>query len=97
MQLLSVCQSSEFILKKNIFILTMYLRSVVVTGCSRGLGLELVKQLASNSSCCKIIASCRNPEEAKYLKQIESDKVLIKKLDVDDIDSFDNFAEEIKV
>ena len=75
----------------------MYLRCVIVTGSSRGLGLELVKQLALNSSCTKIVASCRNPEEADNLKQIKSDKVLIKKLDVNDIDSFENFAEEIRV
>lgn len=40
-------------------------RTVLVTGCSRGLGLEMVRQLAAAENPPKvIIATCRNPDKA---------------------------------
>ena len=78
----------------------MYLRSVMVTGASRGLGLEIVKQLATASYCQKIVASCRNPEEAETLMNLQksnSHKISVKKLDVDNIDSYESFVEDLKV
>ncbi|PCH39152.1 hypothetical protein WOLCODRAFT_29407 [Wolfiporia cocos MD-104 SS10] len=41
----------------------------LVTGCSRGLGFELVKQLASESSNI-VIATCRNPDRATALQDL---------------------------
>ena len=43
----------------------------MITGASRGLGLEIVKQLASAPYCQKIVASCRNPEEAETLIDLQ--------------------------
>lgn len=39
--------------------------NIVVTGASRGLGLEFVKQLAKYSKKPNIFALCRNPENAE--------------------------------
>ena len=76
----------------------MYLQTVLVTGASRGLGLEFVKQLASTPYCQKIIASCRKPDESEMLKELtKNEKVVVKKLDVDDIQSFEEFVEDLKV
>lgn len=45
--------------------------SVLVTGSNRGIGLELVKKLASHSDPPKLIlATCRNPEAASELTEV---------------------------
>lgn len=42
------------------------MNSILITGCSRGLGLGLVKQLLSASKPTKyIFATCRNPDKAQ--------------------------------
>lgn len=76
-----------------------YLKTTVITGASRGLGLEFVKQLCKTSSCQKIFASCRNPDSATELQKLADDhaQVTIKKLDVDNIDSFQSFVEDLEV
>lgn len=40
-------------------------RSIFITGCSRGIGLELVRQLVPQAE--HIIAACRNPENASVI------------------------------
>ena len=48
------------------FISNMMARTVLVTGSSRGLGLEMVRLLAQhNTPPDVIIATCRNPEAAQ--------------------------------
>lgn len=41
--------------------------NIVITGASRGLGLEFVKQLAKYSKTPNIFALCRNPEKAEVV------------------------------
>jgi hypothetical protein len=41
----------------------MYARSVLITGSSRGLGLELIRQFAPSVEI--LIATCRKPDEAE--------------------------------
>lgn len=42
------------------------MNSILITGCSRGLGLGIVKQLLeSNPPVKHIFATCRQPEKAK--------------------------------
>lgn len=50
---------------------SMLARTVLVTGCSRGLGLEMVRQLAeANTPPEVIIAACRKPQDAQELHQL---------------------------
>jgi NAD(P)-dependent dehydrogenase (short-subunit alcohol dehydrogenase family) len=54
---------------------------VLITGASRGLGLEFARQYAADG--WRVIAGCRKPAAAKALKAIKGD-VAVEKLDVDD-------------
>jgi len=74
----------------------MIFGSVLVTGSSRGLGLELVRQLAPVSRL--VVATCRNPDSSSALLSIAdvSDNVVVKKLDVENVDSFPTFVEDLK-
>jgi short-subunit dehydrogenase involved in D-alanine esterification of teichoic acids len=52
----------------------MLARSVLITGCNRGIGLELVKQwLKVDGPPEHIIATCRKPEEVKNIKKVNAD------------------------
>ena len=67
-----------------------------MTGSSRGLGLELVRQLVPVSR--SIVATCRHPESATELSSIadKNKNVIVKKLDVEDFDSFSNFVQDLQ-
>lgn len=66
--------------------------TIVITGASRGLGLEFVRQYAADGE--KIIAACRRPESATALKAIKGDIRLIA-LDVADAGSIHALADTI--
>ncbi len=55
--------------------------TVLITGASRGLGLEFTRQYAADG--WRVIASCRKPANARALKAVTG-KVTVEKLDVDD-------------
>lgn len=44
------------------------MKTVLITGTTRGIGLELVRQLAPTD--CRILATCRNLDRAEDLRQI---------------------------
>ena len=54
--------------------------TTLITGANRGIGLELARQYASDGD--RVLACCRNPNEAKELKAIENAEVF--QLDVAD-------------
>jgi NAD(P)-dependent dehydrogenase (short-subunit alcohol dehydrogenase family) len=58
--------------------------TIVITGASRGLGLEFVRQYAAEGE--RIIAACRHPESAVALRSVKGDIKLVP-LDVADAGS----------
>ena len=75
---------------------------VLITGTSRGIGLELTRQLLQRSSVTPkyIIATCRNPGEADDLMRLgdqHPQTVIVKELDVTSYEKLPAFVEEIKV
>ncbi|EDV24741.1 uncharacterized protein TRIADDRAFT_56845 [Trichoplax adhaerens] len=75
--------------------------SVLITGASRGLGLEFVEQLSKASPSPKhIFATCRSPEgdTAKNLRELAANhsNVTIAKLDALDKQSIENSAVAVK-
>nr|ACO11889.1 C-factor [Lepeophtheirus salmonis] len=58
-------------------------KTVLITGCNRGIGLGLVKEFLKADKVTKIIATCRNKEKAEELVDIESNsRVKVLELDV---------------
>lgn len=75
------------------------MRSVLITGCSRGIGLELVRQLIIHEPTPQIIiATCRKPEEATALQELSKNhkSIHVQKLDVTDFSSLANFAKDVE-
>ncbi|CAI5461357.1 unnamed protein product [Closterium sp. Yama58-4] len=68
----------------------------LVQGASRGIGLELVRQLLQRSSDSHVIATCRNPAAAAALQELQSsssgDRLTILPLDVTDEASIEEAA-----
>uniref|UniRef100_A0A1B6DNX6 Short-chain dehydrogenase n=1 Tax=Clastoptera arizonana TaxID=38151 RepID=A0A1B6DNX6_9HEMI len=75
------------------------MRSFLITGGNRGIGLEMVKQLLAHptSSPDILIATCRNPTNAKVLQDLKkNDKRLhILELDVTNFDSYPVFVSKV--
>lgn len=62
----------------------MNLRSALITGANRGIGLELVRQLSQKSPPLQLIlATCRQPEDAKDLHALTIDNPNIKIIQLD--------------
>ncbi|MGR8979145.1 MAG: SDR family oxidoreductase [Gammaproteobacteria bacterium] len=66
--------------------------TVLITGSSRGLGLEFCRQYAAEG--WEVFASCRTPETAVELAAIPNTRVF--PLDVSDFAQVDNLASELK-
>jgi len=74
------------------------MNSILITGCNRGLGLGLVKQLLVASKPTKyIFATCRNPDKAQELNELKTkhDNLHIFPLDVTNYESFDALVNQI--
>jgi NAD(P)-dependent dehydrogenase (short-subunit alcohol dehydrogenase family) len=71
--------------------------TVFVTGASRGIGLEFVKQYAADG--WRVFACCRDPEGASSLKPLAADsggRVRVFRLDVRDMDRIRGLARELE-
>lgn len=75
------------------------MRSILITGCSRGIGLELVKQLLHHQTSKPeiLIATVRNTNSAKELQELAKQhrSLHILELDVMQFDSFKSFGEKV--
>ena len=78
-------------------------KNVLITGASRGLGLEVVRQLLKNpkgtlpQSPSVVIATCRNPDNAPELQALaaeEHNRLYVKKLDVTNFESYVGFMKD---
>ena len=69
---------------------------VLITGANRGIGLEFVKQYAADD--WRVLACCRNPQNATELQAIASanPQVRLKTLDVADFNQTDALALALK-
>lgn len=73
-------------------------RSILITGCNRGIGLELVKQyLKLDPPPTHLLATYRDPESSEELLQLEKDNTGLKalKFDVAKRDTFASFVKEV--
>ncbi|HYN38521.1 MAG TPA: SDR family oxidoreductase [Rhodospirillales bacterium] len=64
----------------------------LVTGASRGIGLEFVKQYAADG--WSVIATCRRPDQVQALSQVQGD-VRIEELDVSDFARIEALARRL--
>jgi len=66
--------------------------TVLVTGSSRGIGLELIKQYAAKK--WTVIATCRTPSKAEALARLAESypNVIIEEMDVTDVDEIEALA-----
>ncbi|XP_033118853.1 C-factor-like [Anneissia japonica] len=77
----------------------MYIRSILITGANRGIGLEFVKQfVALPKPPTHLISTCRSPDEAKELQSIAKahSNVHVLKLDVLNESSIRTLADNVQ-
>lgn len=73
-------------------------KTVIITGCTSGIGRETAKDLAKRGA--KLIMACRNVEAANKLKEeivktTNNDNVHVRKLDLSSLKSVREFAQQI--
>ena len=74
-------------------------KTIVVTGANSGLGFEASKMFAENNA--EVVMACRSIERGKNAKEeieeeLEDPDLEVKKLDLADLESVKDFAEEFK-
>ncbi|KAL4703603.1 hypothetical protein ACJJTC_006780 [Scirpophaga incertulas] len=74
-------------------------KTVIVTGCTSGIGKETAKEMAKRGA--RVIMACRNVEAAEKIKDeivdsTKNDKIFVKKLDLSSFKSIRTFAEDVK-
>jgi len=73
------------------------MKTIMITGASRGIGFELVKQYSTEPEI-KILACCRNPKNAKALTELHNKKgnIFVYPLDVSDKSNITQLAERLE-
>jgi NAD(P)-dependent dehydrogenase (short-subunit alcohol dehydrogenase family) len=69
------------------------MRSVLITGCDTGLGVEFARQYAAEGY--RVFATCLDPNTAEAARAIKGD-VRVLKLDVSDLAAIDTLAAELR-
>lgn len=67
---------------------------IVITGTSRGIGLELTRKALEKGH--HVLAVARSPEESSELMQLKSDKLIFAKVELSDNDAHSKIAEATK-
>lgn len=70
---------------------------LLITGANRGLGLEITRQAINNNF--RVIATCRNPNKAEKLKELQQkhkDLIQIEQLDNSNDDTITNLQKKLK-
>lgn len=70
----------------------------LVQGASRGIGLEMVRQLLSREPASHVIATCRNPDDAPDLARLRmehSERLRVLRLDVSEERSIESAAQRL--
>ncbi|XP_055864166.1 C-factor-like [Biomphalaria glabrata] len=78
--------------------MSIWAKTILVTGASRGLGLEFVRQLLELPTPPEVlIAACRDPEKAENLQRLAKSNRAVKivKLDVEKDDEIDKTVEVV--
>ncbi|GMT35551.1 hypothetical protein PFISCL1PPCAC_26848, partial [Pristionchus fissidentatus] len=70
-------------------------KSIVLTGANRGIGLGLVKELLKNPEVGKIFATTRNPSKSPELQALSDPRVVIVEMDADSDSSIANAAAQV--
>ncbi|KIH77470.1 Short-chain dehydrogenase [Geoalkalibacter ferrihydriticus] len=71
--------------------------TILVTGANRGIGLELSRQYSAAG--WRVLACCRNPEEAVELKKLaehSGNKILVLTLDVGRVEDISRLADDLR-
>ncbi|XP_046391054.1 C-factor [Ischnura elegans] len=74
------------------------MKSILVTGCNRGIGLELIKQLVALSKPPQhVLATVRQPDKAKELQELASanKSIHILQIDLKDLKSYKPLSKEV--
>ncbi|MCG8370023.1 MAG: SDR family NAD(P)-dependent oxidoreductase, partial [Proteobacteria bacterium] len=61
------------------------MKTVLITGANRGLGLEFARQYRADG--WQVLATCRNPDTASQLRALGDERLTVLPLDVADSDS----------
>jgi NADPH:quinone reductase-like Zn-dependent oxidoreductase len=66
--------------------------TVLITGANRGIGFEFVRQYAAKGY--RVIATCRNPDDADALQDLarDNENIVVERLDLMDLDGIDALA-----
>ncbi|XP_075969116.1 SDR family oxidoreductase sniffer [Anticarsia gemmatalis] len=71
------------------------MKSVLITGANRGLGLGMVKYITKQNTAHKIIATCRNVSEELKTLAVENKNLVILNLDLKNTSSFDEVSSAV--
>lgn len=74
------------------------MKSILITGCNRGLGLGLVKHLVKNPNPpTNLIATCRDVQKAEELRNVaeQHKNVHILQLDLKSFDKYQDFSKQV--
>ncbi|KAG2382931.1 hypothetical protein C9374_004898 [Naegleria lovaniensis] len=74
-------------------------QNILITGCSKGIGLKLVELLLSVNDKRRVFATCRKPENATQLQdllQLYPDRLKIDSLDVSQEETIKTYVEKMK-